>query len=103
MEEALKGYRAANGGKDPQSSQDPTVLVPFFNDPAKAASFVELVRRRINPAGYSEPNAAGHALNLYHAANHGEYPATPQALAPYFQNPADAARYLSSQTAQTAP
>lgn len=102
MEAAITAYRAAHGGKDPDSP-DPAVLVPFFSDPVKGASFLQQATLRTGSIGYSESNAVGHAMNLYHAANHGQYAASPKDLAPYFQNPADAARYLKAVEGQVQP
>lgn len=94
LESALKAYRAAHDGKAP-ANNDLSALTPYFSDPDKAASFLQQANVRMN-GGFSHPNAVGYAMNLYHAANHGQYAPTPKDLAPYFQNPADGERYIQA-------
>ncbi|MCX6952730.1 MAG: hypothetical protein NTV51_11280, partial [Verrucomicrobia bacterium] len=95
MDTALKAYRAANANADPAGPEE---LAPYFKDPAVAASFVQQALRVTSGNRlFSEPNAIGHAVNLYRFANHGESPSSPEKLAPYFQDTADAARYLAAQ------
>ena len=100
MEVALKAYRAANPGKEPASPQE---LTPYFQNPGIAASFERRALLSMNPLNFSEPNAMGHAMNLYRFANHGESPTSPEKLAPYFQDPYDAARFLLAQVKMSAP
>jgi len=66
-------------------------------------SFVQYAVLATNPLNFSEPNAKGHALNLYRAANHGESPTSPEKLAPFFQDPYDAARYLLALSGTSVP
>ena len=100
MEVAMKAYRTANPGKEPASPQD---LTPYFQNPAIAASFERTAILSVNPLNFSEPNAIGHAMNLYRYANHGERTTSPEKLAPYFQDPYDAARFLLAQVKRSTP
>jgi hypothetical protein len=56
----------------------------------------------LHPQALSHPQAMFQAIQLYKADHHGDHPTSPDQLALYFQDTADAEKYLTAAKKQRA-